>query len=119
MNAFWDRMKSVGIKAIGGKGQKVILERTTDKVINPVTGKITGGNVQELVTNGMVLNYDAKDIDGTRILTTDKELVIDGTIKPLKTDRPKVGGEYIGAIVNIKEVNPSGTQIVFFVQVRG
>jgi len=118
--AFYDRMKAVAENLIYKFGQNVVLERTTAQTINPVTGEVTGGGVEILNTRGILQNYDAKDIDGTLILATDKKLLIDGSVAPLITDNPKVGNKYLGAIVSIKEVAPDvETSLVFVLQVRG
>jgi len=118
MSTFYASLAATAKRLIDSKGQSVVLDRTIDGLADPVTGVVTGGAQYDKATKGILLDYNSDEIDGTLILRTDKKLVIDASIRPMKSDRPKLGGEYVGAIVNIKEVSPAGVPIVYFLQVR-
>jgi len=118
MSAFYNKMATTARNLINRFGQAVVLERITGQTIDPVTGKITQGEDNSKTTRGLLTNYDTNEIDGTLILATDKKLIIDSSVKPLITDRPKISGEYAGSIVHIKESNPAGVPLVYFLQMR-
>jgi len=100
-------------------GGEVTLARYPNKQHDPVLGKVTPGQPQMLETRGVLLRHEAKDIENKLILTTNRTLIIDTTVEPEKSDRPIIGGEYIGRIVNIVSVKPDGsTPIAYFLQVR-
>lgn len=115
----YEKTNNTAIALIDKFGRDVQIERTTDKVINPVTGVITGGTTETFKTRGITKEYDLADIDGTLILSTDKRILINSTVVPKKTDKIKLDGKAIGAIVGIREVNPAGTALIFELQIRG
>jgi hypothetical protein len=98
-------------------GQSITLSRETGGSINPITGVVTAGTDVSVVTTGLIKPYPEKMIDGTRILSSDRELVLSNEAVPLPSDKPIVGGEE-WSIVDIKTVSPAGTDVVYFVQVR-
>lgn len=116
--AFYNRMAQTALRLLADKGDTVKLERFSGGVINPVTGEKSEIVDISKNTTGVLLNYTKDEIDGTLILSTDRKLLIDASIRPLKTDKPIFNTEYIGSIVHIKEVNPAGIPIVYFLQVR-
>jgi len=104
---------------IGEFGGEVTLVRYPDRQHDPVLGKVTPGDPQMLETHGVLLRHETKNIEDKLILTTNRTLIINAAVEPKKSDRPMIGGEYIGQIVDIISVKPDGlTPIVYFLQVR-
>jgi len=115
----YDRIAVNAAKLIEKFGQPVVLVRTVNATTDPVTGDTFNyGQTSNQTTTGILLNYDADDIDGTRIQANDKKLVIDGSVQPLKTDLPEIAGVKLGTIVNIETKKPAASVIVHFLQVR-
>ena len=117
MSAFYERMAGVANTLIDRFGCDVELDRT-DHSSDPVTGEYEEPAETILETRGILKNFDMDDVDGVTILASDRLLIIDNTVEPLKTDRPIVENVYIGEIVNIKKVSPAGVPLVYFLQVR-
>ena len=111
---FYTEMAGVAVELLTEFGQAATLTRTTGKVIDPVTGAITPGTSNDQATIGVIKPYAKNLIDGTLIQVGDKEVVLSPTIPPLTSDT--INGMQI---VNITEVNPAGTVLVYKVQVRG
>ena len=118
MSAFYTEMAEVAVELIEEFGAPVTLNRVTGDQYDPVTGNEFEGDADPVTTKGLVTSYPVKLIDGTRILATDRKLIIDGSVEPLMADIPEMNGEKLGTIVNIEKKNPTGTALVYFIQVR-
>ena len=111
---FYSEMAAVAVELLTEFGQAVTLTRRTGKSIDPVTGAITPGTSSDQSTIGVIKPYAKNLIDGTLIQVGDKEAILSPAITPLTSDT--INGMQI---VNITEVNPAGTVLVYKVQVRG
>jgi hypothetical protein len=98
-------------------GQVITITRKAGNTYDPVTGITTAGTATDYLPKGILKQYKSHLIDGTRILATDRELVIDDTVEPMMTDTIKIGGESWTPII-IGESNPAGTTLVYKIQVR-
>lgn len=98
-------------------GNTVSIVRTTGGTYDPVTGAETPGTETTYAPKGVLLKYPDRLIDGTRILQSDRKLILDDTIVPVADDKPVVQGEEWN-IQNIMTISPAGTPIVYEVQVR-
>ena len=98
-------------------GQVITITRKSGNTYDPVTGITTAGTATDYLPKGILKQYKSTLIDGTRILATDRELVIDDTVEPMMTDTIKIGGESWTPII-ISESNPAGTPLVYKLQVR-
>ena len=84
---------------------------------DPITGTET---TSETVTNLVAASLPVSDnlVDGTRIRANDRMIICDNAIKPLTTDFIRIDDiDY--PIVDIREVNPSGTPQIYKVIARG
>lgn len=115
--SFYGNMADTTVRLLTKFGASVTLQRYTGRSIDPVTGAITAGSDASVVTTGVLRPYPSNMIDGTRILETDRELVITNEQIPQPTDKPTMDGQE-WAIVGITEMNPAGTVIAYKLQVR-
>ncbi len=100
-------------------GAEVTLPRTTGgSGPDPVTGESAEGTDATVTTIGLLKPYPANLIDGSRILSTDRMLILTKAIEPLMTDTPQMNGSTLGSIVEIKTSKPTDTTLVYFVQIR-
>lgn len=80
----------------------------------------TPGAPVSLPVVAVTSTYGLREIDGTRILATDRRVLLAGrnlAIEPATSDRLKVGAtEY--AIVDVRVVKPGATVIYYELQVR-
>lgn len=116
MSYDYQKLANTASKLLAKFGRTVEIKRTTGNIVDPVTGQVTAGSTATLSANGIFRSYPDALIDGTRILKGDRELIIDSTVTPLITDKPKINGEY-WSIKNITSSNPAGTPLVYFLQV--
>lgn len=110
-------MAATALRLLESFGQDVVLKRFTGNSIDPVTGATVAGTDASVTTTGIMKLYASNMIDGTRILATDRELVLSNEQVPVQTDTVTIDGED-WSIVAIKPVSPAGTDLVYFVQVR-
>jgi hypothetical protein len=115
--AFYNSMAATASKLITKFGAVGEIKRTTGGSIDPVTGTVTAGTTVIYTPNTIVQKYADELVDGTRILSSDRMIILDNTIEPVSTDTITIGGEN-WSIVSIRESNPAGIPLVYFVQAR-
>jgi hypothetical protein len=99
-------------------GQAATLKRPTvgGSAYNPTQGAPTSYDV--IVA---VLNYDDSEIDGSRVLATDKKVLMargDLAIDPVTTDRLEIGGVEHWIIAPIRTTAPAGIVVLYELQAR-
>lgn len=117
MSFDYDAMAATALRLLQNFGQSVTLVRSTGNSIDPVTGVAVVGTDASVTTTGIMKMYPSFMIDGTRILATDRQIVLSSEQVPVATDTVTIGSED-WSIVDIKTVSPAGTDLVYFVQVR-
>jgi hypothetical protein len=115
--AFYNSIAATASKLITKFGAVGEIKRTTGGTIDPVTGVPTAGTTVTYTPNTIVQKYADELIDGARILSSDRMIILDNTIEPVSTDTITIGGEN-WSIVSIRESNPAGIPLVYFVQAR-
>lgn len=116
---FYSKLAATATRLIKKFGAPVTLPRETGGSSDPVTGEETAGVDATVTTTGVMLNYDAKLIDGVNILASDRVLVLTNEQEITIDDTPIFGSESDPwTIVGINEKSPVGTALVYFVQVR-
>jgi len=116
--SFYVNMAATALKLLTKFGAKVTLQRGSGEVFDPITGTVLSGSVTSIVTVGLLRPYPDKVIDGKRIMSGDRELILSNAQTPQADDRVLIAGED-WSIQNIKTVQPDlATDVVFFVQVR-
>lgn len=108
---------ATALRLLQNFGQSITLVRVSGESTDPVTGVVTSGADASVTTTGIMKMYPQKMIDGTRILATDREMVLSNEHTPVATDQVRIGTED-WTIVDIKTISPAGTDLVYFVQVR-
>lgn len=117
MASFYESLGDTALTLLVKFGQSITLSRETGGSVDPITGAVTAGTDASVITTGLIKPYPDAMIDGTRILDSDRELVLSNEYEPLPSDKPVIGGEE-WAIVNITTISPSGTDVIYKVQVR-
>ena len=108
-----------GIIATAGRlierfGRDITRTRSPDaQVINPVTGVKTGGDDTTATVIGINQRIPTDAVDGTRVLSTDRMLVLRADAEPRMSDR------FDGwSVQEIQEIKPATSSIVWFVRIR-
>jgi len=117
MSFDYSKSAQTALKLLTRFGGEITLSRKTGDSVDPITGVVAAGTDTSVTTTGLLKPYSDKMIDGTRILTGDKELVLSNEQTPLPSDKPIIDGEE-WSIVAIKTIKPFDTVVVFFCQVR-
>lgn len=114
---FYGRMAATASRLLEKFGAPVTLARETGGTYDPVTGETTPPADDSQTTTGLLKRYPDHFIDGTRILTGDRMLILDASVQPLMSDRPTIGGQQ-WTPVSIETQSPAGVPLVYFVQCR-
>lgn len=117
MSFDYAKMATTALRLLAKFGAPVTLVRTTGGSIDPVTGAVIAGSSANQTTTGLLRRYPDGLIDGTRIMTGDRQAVLSNEVRPLLTDRLQVAGEN-WSVMSIETVKPTDTTLVYFVQVR-
>lgn len=114
------RMQGIATKLLTdfGKPQHIQIKRTTGGTFDPVLGETTGATVNTIDLVGVVTRVPDKLVDDTRVLKTDRMVVIDFANTPRMDDELVIGGKQ-AQIVDIIEVSPAGTPLIYKVITRG
>ena len=122
--AFYDRMQKTSNRLLVGKGQTVTLKHTVAGTYTPGTG-ITNTTTEQTGT-GAVVDWDARQVDGTLIKTGDKRLLL----SPLNTAGTALTAPVLGDTVTdaasvvhtlvapLKTISPAGTAVLYDCNMR-
>ena len=114
---FYTSMAATASRLLKKFGMVITIKRSTGNSINPVTGVVVGGTTANFTPQGLVQRYRDDQIDGTRILASDRLVIIDNTVEPLTTDKITLSGQD-WSIISVEESKPSTVGIVYFIQAR-
>ena len=122
---FYARLQATANRLLKGKGQSLTLTKITAGTYNPATGGFTGAGTSTQTAYGTILDYGAKQIDGTLIKAGDKQLLLsavktDGTAltAPVLGDTVTISSVVYTLVEPLKEVNPAGTPVLFDCNLR-
>ena len=90
--AFYNSMAATASKLITKFGAVGEIKRTTGATIDPVTGVPTAGTTVIYSPNTIVQKYADELVDGARILSSDRMIILDNTIEPVSTDTITIRG---------------------------
>lgn len=104
---------------IANFGVPVTVTTKGTPVYNVDTGTVVAPTTTE-TANGVVTNYDSKDIDGSVILRGDKRLLLSPIgITAIKPNATISVLTVTYTVVAVNEINPAGVSLVYDLQIRG
>lgn len=122
--AFYSRLAATSNHLLKGKGQAVTLTHVTPGTYNPATGGVTN-TTQTQTGFGVVMEWDARYIDGTLILATDRQLILsplnsDGVAltPPALGDTVAIGGVNYTIVSPLNTVAPAGPVVLYEANIR-
>jgi len=123
--SFYSRMQKTSNKLLLGKGQTVTLTHVVPGTYDPATGGVTNTTTTQAGT-GAVMEWDARQVDGTLIKIGDKQLLL----SPLNTagaalTAPALGDTVTDAagvvytlVAPLNTLSPSGTAVLYTCNMR-
>lgn len=124
MSQFYDRMASTALRLIERFGQTITLRDTVQGEYDPVTGSQTPDVEVDQPAQAILQDYALQQAgmsyaEGTVIKQGDKKILVaaQGLTPPTLTTAVIADGA-TWTIVNIKEINPAGTPLVYELQGR-
>lgn len=124
MSQFYDRMASTALRLIERFGQTITLRDTVPGEYDPVTGSQTPDVEVDQPAQAILQDYALQQsgmtyAEGTVIKQGDKKILVaaQGLTPPQLTTTVLADGA-TWTIVNIKEINPAGTPLVYELQGR-
>ena len=113
-NSLQDTAKSLLIKF--GKYGYIKLRVETGGIDDPLSGG-NPGTIEDFDLFAVDLNIDKSFVDGERIKTTDRMVIMSSDTKPLMSDVISIGGVN-HKTVKIITVSPAGTDVIYKVVCR-
>ena len=124
MSQFYDRMAATALRLIEQFGQEITLRDTVPGEYDPVTGSQTPDVEVDQPAQAILQDYALQQsgmtyAEGTVIKQGDKKILVaaQGLTPPTLTTTVLADGA-TWTIVNIKEINPAGTPLVYEIQGR-
>lgn len=115
--SFYAEMAVVARDLIREFGQTITFRRVNEAFYD-AAHDIAGKDAEQFYhPHGILRPFPSRLIDGTRITTKDRVLILDDTFEPDMADQPMINGRY-WSIKEITASNPAGVPLVYFVQVR-
>jgi len=101
-------------------GQVVTVMREVAGGYDPTTGTVVPGSSEGYSIKGAVMNYRTQDVDGTRVLQSDKRILLapDAAFAPKPGDRVTLADTTVLTVISVRETNPAGTAVLYELQVR-
>jgi hypothetical protein len=124
MSAFYERISATALNLIASFGQTITLRDTVPGEYDPVTGGSTQETTVDQPAQAILQDYALQHAgmsyaEGTVIRQGDKKILVaaQGLTPPQLTTTVIADGA-TWTIVNIKEINPAGTPLVYELQGR-
>lgn len=116
--SFYTGLAATASRLLTSKGQTATWAHDNqDGTFNPATGATEGGTTTAYSASGVLLDFDTKRINGTSVLATDSCFLMEVGNKPEVGDIITVNAvEY--QVMDMQEVNPAGTAVMYEVQLR-
>ena len=121
--SFYNEMASTAGALLEEFGAVVTLIRAMPISVDPVTGLPSGSANKETKGVAAVFDYTSRDDgirnrDGTTIKAGDKKILLSVDVDFVPEVGDKVVSRETYTIVNVKEVNPAGTAVLYTIQAR-
>lgn len=125
--SLYDEFAQDAIEILTEFGGPLTLKRLNPDVVrNPAEGTVTRGPDLELEVLGVMLEIGSglsgrqsatAQGDGSVIQVGDMKIIIDARVAPANGDRVFARGK-LWSVVRFEELNPAGTPVLYFLQVR-
>lgn len=116
--SFYGNAQNTASKMLTKFGQSVTHTIRTAGTYNPATGGLTVTETTQTV-KAALFDYGNEEIDGMLIVAGDKRALVAALeITAPKMDDTLTVSSVVWTIKSVKELNPSGTSVMFELQVR-
>jgi len=116
--AFYSRLALTAQRLLTNYGSAISIKRVTGDTFDPVTGATTSGTTTTYTPKGIFQRIPDALIDGTRIKSSDRMLVVDSTYAGMISDKVVVDSQD-WTITELREVKPNASNnVVTFLTLR-
>lgn len=100
-------------------GKAMTLRKVTTGSYDPTSGAINGTTTIDTAIKGMLLNYQDRQFDGDIIQRGDRKAVIRASDSVIPTNQDLlIAGPETLRIINVRQIEQAGTDLVYICQVR-
>lgn len=116
-NPIYAELQAEASSLLAEYGRPMVLYRAGESVIDPVTDEEVAGPPVELPCMGIITRYQANLIDGSRIKSGDRKVILTAEQAPQMSDKLVIDG-VSWVLVDIDTKQPAQTVLVYILQVR-
>ena len=114
---FYSELAETALELLTEFGQAVTINRETSSSFDPTLGIDTTAS-SSFTGKGAAFEYKAMQIDGTIVQAGDIQLYLNATATvPLIDDRITIDSATY-QVMNVEQINPAGTPVLYIIQLR-
>lgn len=115
--SLYGNLATTALKQIADKGRLVTLKATTETEYDPSAPYVPSES--QLVVKALITNFSSREIDNEIILRDDVRMIIPakGLEKP-SMNTVVLDGDQSYRTINVQELKPGDTAILYYLQVR-
>ena len=114
----YSAIQSIALAQIEDKGRDITYRTVTSGTFNPATGANTGASSSDATIKAVFTNVLEDTVDGDIVRRSDKVVIVSASdVTPTKQDKI-VDGSDVYQIINIDEIKPGDTALIYKLQVR-
>jgi hypothetical protein len=114
----YKKLADMSLRQINDKGRNVTLRYVDIGQYDPVNDTVSGGGDSDVTVKAVFRDYTQKELDDTIIQEDDKEVLIAAKDITKPSINDVVVDTDILKIVNVKEVRPGDTALIYKLQAR-
>lgn len=118
MSFDYSGIEKTALAQIADKGRAVNILYKTAGSYDPTADRVSGSSIESVEVMAVVTNFNQRDVAAGLVEAGDLQVMIaaSGIVKPKTSDVIEDGEEF--TIVNVTEVKPGATPILYKLQVR-
>ena len=110
-------LQTVAANLLASKGQLLTFSRDTETSFDPGPGDVQS-TPSTYTGNGVALDYNKGEIDGTVVVKGDIKLILEATTTaPINGDRVTIDS-IIYRVMTVKPTSPAGIVVIYEIQLR-
>ena len=115
--SFYTGLQAVAANLLASKGQLLTFSRDTETAFSPGEGE-GQYNPSTYTGNGVALNYNKGEVDGTIVLKSDIKLILEATTTaPVNGDKVTIDN-IVYRVMSVKPTSPAGIVVIYEIQLR-
>jgi hypothetical protein len=119
MSQFYTNLGNTAARLMKKFGQQITFTRTIPGTYDPALGERTDDSSKTFKGYGVLLDFEGREVDGTRILSSDVKLLLESTkLEPQIDDLAAAADGTTFRVVRPMPLKPGGVNVITQCQLR-